>query len=461
MSDTLNTNQSTTAGERGGITQTGLPSKVKRWSSAVSFGRNMDAGTAPSTTQRWARSLVHSHLQKMHRGLLVLNEPDGNSHTFGTAAHNAQNNASVTDGQFQPITATINLQNPAAYTAIAFNGVVGAAEGFMDGHWTTPDLLAVIRFFVSNIQDLKKMDGERSVGNRIALNLLSRVTRNSLTGSRKNISAHYDLGNDFFELFLDPTMMYSAALFEGRDITLGQASTAKLQRICEKLELKPTDHLVEIGTGWGGMAVHAATHFGCKVTTTTISRQQHDYTKNLVKARGLEDKITVVMKDYRELTGKFDKLVSIEMIEAVGHKYFSGYFQKCSDLLKPHGLMLIQAITITDQRYEQARKSVDFIQRYIFPGGCLPSLSVIANHVAKVTDMGVVTVSDMSRDYAQTLRCWRDSFEAAEDQVRALGFDDRFIRMWLYYLCYCEGGFMERVINSTQIVIAKPDYRTY
>ena len=461
MSDTFKSNQSTAASERGGIAQTGLPAKVKRWSSAASFGRNMDAGTVPSATQRWARSLVRSHLQKMHRGLLVLNEPDGGSHTFGNVVHNGQTNVAAMDSQFQPITATINLRNPAAYTAIAFNGVVGAAEGYMDGHWTTPDLLAVIRFFVSNIQDLKNMDGERSVGNRIALNLLSRVTRNSLTGSRKNISAHYDLGNDFFELFLDPTMMYSAALFEGRDITLNQASTAKLQRICEKLELKPTDHLVEIGTGWGGMAVHAATHFGCKVTTTTISRQQHDYTRELVKARGLEDKITVVMKDYRELSGKFDKLVSIEMIEAVGHKYFSGYFQKCSHLLKPHGLMLIQAITITDQRYEQARKSVDFIQRYIFPGGCLPSLSVIANHVAKVTDMGVVTVSDMSRDYARTLRCWRESFEAAEEQIRALGFDDRFMRMWLYYLCYCEGGFMERVINSTQIVIAKPDYRTY
>ncbi len=463
MSETVNPNEASATGGRGGIAQTGLPAKVRRWSSAVTLGRNMDADTAPSTRQRWARSLVHSHLQKMQRGQLVLNEPDGTTHTFGgtnTAQPHNTDDATAND-RFQPVEAVINLHNPAAYTAIAFNGVVGAAEGYMDDHWSTPDLLAVIRFFVSNISALKKMDSERSAGNRVALNLLSRVTRNSLTGSRKNISAHYDLGNDFFELFLDPTMMYSAALFNDQDITLQQASTAKLQHICEKLELKPTDHLVEIGTGWGGMAIHAASHFGCRVTTTTISKQQHDYTKKLVTERGLEDKITVIMRDYRELEGQYDKLVSIEMIEAVGHKYFSSYFKKCSELLKPHGLMLIQAITITDQRYDQARKSVDFIQRYIFPGGCLPSLSVIANHVATVTDMGVVTVSDMSQDYAKTLRCWREAFESRTEQVRALGFDERFIRMWLYYLCYCEGGFMERVINSTQVVIAKPDYRTY
>ncbi len=460
MSETMNSNETDAADNRGGITQTNLPSRVNRWASAFALGRNMDAGTAPSTTQRWARSLVHSHLQKMQRGTLVLNEPDGSSYTFGSGA-GTQPTKLAGSSQFQPVNAIINLQNPAGYTAIAFNGVVGAAEGFMDAHWTTPDLLAVIRFFVSNITALKNMDGERSIGNRVALNLLNRFTRNSLTGSRKNISAHYDLGNDFFELFLDPSMMYSAAYFDGKDISLHEASVAKLQLICEKLELKSTDHLVEIGTGWGGMALHAATHFGCRVTTTTISQQQHDYTRELVRQHGLEDKITVVMKDYRELEGQYDKLVSIEMIEAVGHKYFSNYFAKCSDLLKPDGLMLIQAITITDQRYEQARNSVDFIQRYIFPGGCLPSMSVIADQVARVTDMGVISVSDMSRDYAKTLRCWRQAFESRIEQVSAFGFDDRFIRMWLYYLCYCEGGFMERVINSTQVVIAKPDYRTY
>jgi cyclopropane-fatty-acyl-phospholipid synthase len=445
--------------ERGGITQTDLPSRVRGWAKAVSFGRNMDATAAPSTTQRWARALVHNHLKKMQRGSLILNEPGGESFTFGAPAAPDNPSADTHDGRFVPVHAVINLEDPAAYTAIAFNGVVGAAEGFMDGYWSTPDLLAVVRFFVSNIGALKQMDQQRSIGNRIALSVLSRVTRNSLSGSRKNISAHYDLGNDFFELFLDPSMMYSAAWFNQGDITLAEASTAKLQLICEKLELKPSDHLVEIGTGWGGMAVHAATHFGCRVTTTTISRQQYDYTKKLVGERGLDDRVTVLMRDYRELDGRFDKLVSIEMIEAVGHKYFSEYFHKCSSLLKPHGLMLLQAITIADQRYQQARKSVDFIQRYIFPGGCLPSMSVISQHVTNHTDMVLFNVQDMSPDYARTLNCWRRSFENRVESVKSLGFDDRFVRMWLYYLCYCEGGFMERVINSVQVVLAKPDYR--
>ncbi|MEM7259191.1 MAG: class I SAM-dependent methyltransferase, partial [Pseudomonadota bacterium] len=299
MSESLDTARSTPV-NRGGITETNLPSTVRGWSRLLSFGRNMDATSAASTTQRWARALVHSHLGKMQRGSLVLNEPGGQSLTFGSVERQ-KSSANAHEDRFEPVHAVINLQNPAAYTAIAFNGVVGAAEGFMDGHWTTPDLLAVVRFFVSNIAALKQMDQERSVGNRIALNVLNRVTRNSLTGSKKNISAHYDLGNDFFELFLDPSMMYSAALFTRPDMTLEQASTAKLQRICKKLELTADDHLVEIGTGWGGMAVHAATHFGCRVTTTTISQQQYDYTTELVRARGLENRITVVMRDYREL----------------------------------------------------------------------------------------------------------------------------------------------------------------
>ncbi len=460
MADTFDSTPDSSA-DRGGITETGLPTVVRKWSRAFSFGRHMDASNAPSTTQRWARALVHGHLSKMQRGSLVLHEPDGQSHTFGIVADPRANEESTQlDGQFEPVHAVIELQDPAAYTAIAFNGVVGAAEGYMDGHWSTPDLLAVVRFFVSNISALKQMDQQRSIGNRIALNLLNRVTRNSLTGSRRNISAHYDLGNDFFELFLDPSMMYSAAWFDGQEKPLADASIAKLQLICEKLELKASDHLVEIGTGWGGMAVHAATHFGCRVTTTTISQQQFDFTSRLVQERGLSDRVKVVMRDYRELDGKYDKLVSIEMIEAVGHKYFSNYFQKCGDLLKPHGLMLLQAITITDQRYEQARKSVDFIQRYIFPGGCLPSMGVISQHVATSTDMGILDVQDMSPDYAKTLNCWRQAFEKNIESVKALGFDERFIRMWMYYLCYCEGGFMERVINSVQVVMAKPDYRS-
>jgi len=330
------------------------------------------------------------------------------------------NKADSTDAGF--IAATINVQDPAVYSYIALNGVVGAAEAYMEGHWTTPDLVKVVRFMVYNMGALKDMDKERSITNKAALSCLDFVRRNSVSRARKNISAHYDLGNDFFELFLDPTMMYSSALYEGREMPLAKASLNKLDTMCRKLKLNADDHLVEIGTGWGGMALYAATNYGCKVTTTTLSQQQHDYTKAAIARANLQDRVTVVMRDYRELEGKYDKLVSIEMIEAVGHQYFADYFRKCSELLKPNGLMAIQAITIADQRYEQARKSVDFIQRYIFPGGCLPSLHIIAKHVAEDTDMCILTVSDMAKDYAKTLSVWRQSFTDKIEHIKTLGF---------------------------------------
>ena len=295
--------------------------------------------------------------------------------------------------------------------------------------------------------------------NRLALSLTEFLTRNSVARSKENIAAHYDLGNDFFELFLDPTMMYSSALFSDERMSLEQASIAKLDALCQKLSLKQSDHLVEIGTGWGGMAVYAAEQYGCRVTTTTISEEQYRHTLELVNKKGLQNQVTVLKKDYRLLEGKFDKLVSIEMIEAVGHQYFGEYFSKCSNLLKPDGVMAIQAITITDQRYERAKNSMDFIKRYIFPGGCLPSVNCIANHVSADTDMIISDMSDMALDYAETLKRWREAFFSNIDQVRALGFDERFIRMWEYYLCYCEGGFRERVIGTTQMVMTKPDYR--
>ncbi len=440
---------------RGGITETGLPVAVGKWVKALTLGSDAKKAGSGSTAERMARVLVHRHLGKMQRGVLTLEE-SGESKLFGHPAATADLPGS---NPGEPVVAHIKVVSPSAFTAIAVNGVVGAAEAFMDGHWTTPDLVSVVRFFVSNMSALKNMDKERSLSNRLALRMLERFTRNSVSRSKENISAHYDLGNDFFELFLDPTMMYSSALFDGKDITLEQASIAKLDLICRKLQLKPDDHLVEIGTGWGSMAMHAARHYGCRVTTTTLSAQQHEYTRKAVADANLSDQVTVLMKDYRELDGVYDKLVSIEMIEAVGHQYFSDYFSKCSSLLSPQGLMAIQAITIADQRYEQARRSVDFIQRYIFPGGCLPSMGVIAEHVAKDTDMCILTVSDMAQDYAKTLRLWREAFCKKIDQARAQGFDDRFINMWLYYLCYCEGGFTERVIGTSQVVMAKPDYR--
>ena len=439
-----------------GIANTSLPKRVNYLVGPVSGKK----ATRNSATDKWVKSIVLRHIGSMTRGSLII-EDHGEQHHFGNCHGN--NNATGAEGHNtrtgKDINARIVVENRATYKAIALNGVVGAAEAYMDGHWTSPDLVSVIRFFVSNISQLKDMDKERSFANKMALGLLERVTRNSIGRAKKNISAHYDLGNDFFELFLDPTMMYSSALFKENSMSLEQASVAKLEQLCQKLELKPDDHLIEIGTGWGGMALHAARHYGCKVTTTTLSKRQMEHTSKQVRQFGLEDKITVLLKDYRELEGQYDKLVSIEMIEAVGHQYFSDYFAKCSSLLEPTGLMALQAITISDQRYDQAKKSVDFIQRYIFPGGCLPSLQVIAEHTAKDTDMNFINISDLTKDYALTLKHWRDSFTRNLDAVRGLGFDERFIRMWMYYLCYCEGGFRERVIGVYQILSAKPDYR--
>jgi len=394
----------------------------------------------------WARSMILKHLGTMQRGQLVIKE-NGEKTVYGDQSDNVG------------LVAELTIVNIDTYSALALNGVIGAGESYMEGHWTSPDLVKVIRFFVVNMQTLDAMDGERTWLSRMGMWLLDRVNRNTIARAQKNISAHYDLGNDFFSLFLDQTMMYSSAVFADETISLYDASNAKLETICQQLKLNANDHLVEIGTGWGGMAIYAAQHYGCRVTTTTISQEQFDFATQRVNDLGLNDQVTVLMQDYRKLTGRYDKLVSIEMIEAVGRQYFSEYFSRCADLLKPDGLMLIQAITIADQRYDQATKAVDFIQRYIFPGGCLPSVNIIGHHVASNTDMMIISLSDIGRDYAITLERWREQFLEKLETVRSQGFDERFIRMWEYYLCYCEGGFRERVISTAQIVMAKPDYR--
>ena len=394
----------------------------------------------------WARSMILKHLGTMQRGQLVIKE-NGEKTVYGDQSDNVE------------LVAELTIVNIDTYSALALNGVIGAGESYMEGHWTSPDLVKVIRFFVINMQTLDAMDGERTWLSRMGMWLLDRVNRNTIARAQKNISAHYDLGNDFFSLFLDQTMMYSSAVFADEKISLYEASNAKLETICQQLKLNADDHLVEIGTGWGGMAIYAAQNYGCRVTTTTISQEQFDFATQRVNDLGLNDQVTVLMQDYRKLTGRYDKLVSIEMIEAVGRQYFSEYFSRCADLLKPDGLMLIQAITIADQRYDQATKAVDFIQRYIFPGGCLPSVNIIGHHVASNTDMMIISLSDIGRDYAITLERWREQFLEKLETVRSQGFDERFIRMWEYYLCYCEGGFRERVISTAQIVMAKPDYR--
>ena len=350
----------------------------------------------------------------------------------------------------------VQIHDTSVWGMIASNGSIGAGEAFIHGYWSSPDLTKVIRVLVSNMQVLDAMEGGLARLGRPLIRGLHWVNRNTRKGSQKNIAAHYDLGNEMFEQFLDPTMMYSAAQFLKADDTLEQAQLNKLERICQKLDLKPEDHLLEIGTGWGSMALFAAQHYGCKVTTTTLSKEQFDYTQARVEALGLQDQVTLLLEDYRDLTGQYDKLVSIEMIEAVGHHFLSSYFKQCSHLLKPHGLMLLQAITIREQRYEQAKSSVDFIQRYIFPGGALPSVQKMLEIVGKDTDMNLMHMEDFGLHYAKTLRLWHENFRRAHGRLTELGYDEYFLRLWEFYLCYCEGGFLERSIGTAQLLLAKP-----
>lgn len=395
-----------------------------------------------SFVDRLAKKSVLALLENISEGCLVI-EDGKQVYTFGDAQSQLRGHVKVHD--------------VIAYKDILFNGLVGSGEAYMRGAWTSSDVISVVRIFCANMQSIQGMEGRWSAFNQYVAGFIHRHWRaNSKDNARLNIAAHYDLGNDFFELFLDPSMMYSSAIYPSANATLEEAAEYKLEHICQRLQLNEGDHLLEIGTGWGGMAIYAATHYGCRVTTTTISKEQHDHAVAAVKKAGLDEKITVLLDDYRDLEGSFDKLVSIEMIEAVGHQYYSQYFNTCSRLLKPEGLMLIQAITVPDQRYLVTRRSTDFIQRYIFPGGELPSLSVIAQHVTEDTDMQIIGVEDITLDYARTLADWRERFLQQLGPVREQGFDDVFIRMWDFYLAYCEGGFRERVISTVQTLIAKP-----
>lgn len=355
--------------------------------------------------------------------------------------------------------ADVTVHNPRVYWRVLAGGTLASGESYIDGDWSSRNLTEVTRLFSANMATMEAMKAGEHWWTKIALKLAHFGNRNTVEGSKRNISAHYDLGNDFFNLFLDPTLMYSSAVWPHQGASLEEASRHKLELICQSLELCEQDELIEIGTGWGGMAIYAAENYGCKVTTTTISREQFAHAVAEVERRGLQDRITVLCEDYRKLEGKFDKLVSIEMIEAVGHEFYESYFRTVSDLLKPTGKAVIQAITIPDQRYDMARLSVDYIKRYIFPGGCLPSLKVISENLAAHTDMQMIDLRDITRDYARTLEAWHHAFLEQLDKVKDMGFDDRFIRMWRFYLSYCEGGFRERIIGTFQITMAKPGYR--
>ena len=355
--------------------------------------------------------------------------------------------------------AEVEIFDEAAWGMVAANGSIGAGEAYIHGYWRTPDLAAVTRLFVANLEVLDALEGGLARLGRPVLRLLHWFNRNSRRGSRRNILAHYDLGNALFERLLDPTMMYSAAMFDSLEQSLEQGQLNKLERICDKLALHPDDHLLEIGTGWGSLAIHAATRHGCRVTTTTLSEAQYAHTLQRVRDLGLQERITVLREDYRDLGGRFDKLVSIEMIEAVGHRYLPVYFRRCASLLKDDGLMLLQAITIRDQRYEQAQRSVDFIQRHIFPGGALPSLSVMLQTASRHTALNLVHMEDFGLDYARTLQHWRDNLRQSRSALVELGYDDTFQRLWEFYLCYCQGGFEERAIGVAQLLWAAPAAR--
>lgn len=358
------------------------------------------------------------------------------------------------------LSVTLSIHDPQFWPLTAYNGAVGAGESYIAGHWHCDDLTGLVRIMVLNRAVLEDMEsGLAARFSSAARRLLHWSNRNNRKGSARNISAHYDLGNALYRLMLDDTMAYSCGIFLREEATLHEASLAKFDAVCRKLALTPNDHLVEIGTGWGGLAIHAAEQYGCRVTTTTISREQHDFTKEKIASRGLTDRITLLFEDYRDLKGTFDKLVSIEMIEAVGAKYLDTYFAKCSALLKPTGAMLLQAITIQDQFYAQALRAVDYIQRFIFPGSFIPSVTAITDSVCRVTDMKLFNLEDIGPHYATTLRLWRERFLANLDEVRRLGYPDSFVRLWEFYLCYCEGGFAERQLGDVQMLLTKPDCR--
>lgn len=391
-----------------------------------------------SFVERAVRNQCVKLLARLNDAYICLVDPMGTTHVGDPEA---------------PSRCTLVMHSMKAYRQIVFGGSNGSAQAYIDKLWSVDDLTALIRIFVSNRNAIDSMESGLAKFAQYAERSFNRFTRNTRKGSRRNIAAHYDLGNDFFRLFLDQHMMYSSALYTAED-TLEQASERKLQRICDVLELNQDDHIIEIGTGWGGFACYAANKTGCKVTSVTISQEQYAEAKARVKSQGLEDLVTIKLQDYRDVEGQFDKLVSIEMIEAVGHQYLDTYFSKLKQLLKPNGKALIQAIVIDDQYYKQALKEVDFIKKYIFPGGFMPCYSVITRYAAKNTLM-LEDMHDMGLSYAQTLRDWRQQFYRQLPSINAQGYDESFQRMWEFYLCYCEAAFDGRAISVGQLLFRK------
>lgn len=404
-----------------------------------------------SAKQGFYERVLVKLFSKMQLGKLSVSLPNGQEFNFGNGEGGIHANLSVKDQNF--------------FKRCVLYGDIGFGESYVEGEWETSSIQNVIKWFLLNIDNAPGISGSKSQSAIInVLKFFNKIYHskraNTVGGSKKNIAAHYDLNNDFFSLFLDPTMTYSSAYFKEEGMTLEQAQLAKYDRLCQELYLKPSDHVLEIGSGWGGNAIYIAKTYGCKVTSLTISEEQHKLANERIQKENLQDKVSVILKDYRLMEGKFDKLVSIEMLEAVGAQFYNSYFKKCSDLLKKDGIFAIQVITCPDNRFENLKNGVDWIQKHIFPGSLLPSVSAINKSINEVCDLSLVDLKDIGLDYAHTLKIWQQEFQKNSDGVKKLGFDDYFIRKWNYYFSYCEAAFAMRNINVMQLIYTRPNNTT-
>ena len=412
-----------------------------------SFAYSTDRSSADANrrqpTDKFARDLVHQRLSGLRGGNLVIDDPSGTTQ-FGSAPD---------------LRAHLRVRHNRFYRSVLLGGALAAGETFVQGDWECDDLTSLLRMFARDASSTRRMNRGFAALLSVINRLLHWRRANTRSGSRRNIAAHYDLGNDFYQLWLDETLAYSSGIFLSKSATLHEASVEKFDRVCRLLNIKQGDDVIEIGGGWGGFAIHAAANYGCRVTTTTISPKQYELARERIRNAGLSDRVTLLQSDYRELEGQYDKLVSIEMIEAVGYRFLDRFFQRCSLLLKPHGSMMLQAIVMPERGYDRYLQTPDFINRYVFPGGCLPSLGAILASIARATDLRFVQADDHAADYAETLRRWRSSFTESLAEVRGLGHSEEFIRLWTYYLCYCEAAFEERCIGLLQILFDKPASR--
>lgn len=394
------------------------------------------------------QKIINYVFSPMHLGRLTISLPNGEYLTYGNGSGEVEADIKVVNNDF--------------FKKCVLYGDVGFGESYVDGDWQTEDITKVIEWMILNVENHPTLMSDKTKQApvnflKIINNMITPFRNNTIRGSQKNIHKHYDLGNDFYKLFLDPSMTYSAAYFKNASDTLERAQYQKYEQLCQKVFLCESDHLLEIGSGWGGFAVYAAKNFGCRVTTVTVSQEQYKYAKNKIKEEELEDKITIELKDYRKLTGKFDKIVSIEMLEAVGHEHYKSYFQQCHYLLKKEGLLAIQVILSPDHRYDSFRKNIDWIQKHIFPGSLLPSVSVIQENIKKTGDLCLFNFEDMTLHYAKTLKLWYENFNLKTDDIKLLGLDDSFIRKWNYYWCYCTAAFKTRNISVAQLIFTRPN----